>query len=152
VCKAVADEGGSLKHNPGCKLWQQKMLMKELEETLEKIKNDPDAMRDFIRESVAKHLIKLHQLAMQGSHRAAQQFREAGMDVLELLAKEDSRGKANEKRGHEAAGVAGKKRPRHESGTAAGGAQAAREAVGEPPVGVVAGEGHGRDAGSPDEG
>lgn len=152
VCKATADEGGNLKHNPGCKLWAQKVLAKELEEILARIKDDPDLMRDFIRESVAKHLIKLHQLAMQGSHRAAQQFREAGMDVLELLAKEESRGKAHEKRGHEAAGVARKKQPRNQSGAAAGGEEAPREAVVEPPVGVVAGEGHGRDAGGDDEG
>jgi hypothetical protein len=143
-CKQKVVEG-RVKHSPGCKVAVELREQREAEETLAAILSDKGKYQEFLTESIAKHLIRLHQLAMRGSHRSAQQFREGALDILELLNAE------GEKRDSQAAGVLGQQSLDQPGGTRRRAAGTVRGLDGTP-VAVAPGEGRGRAAGDSDEG
>ena len=143
-CKQPVVEG-RCKHSPGCKVAVEIREQQEATETLAQILGDKAKYRTFLTESIAKHLIRLHQLAMRGSYRSAQQFREGALDILELLNEEGAKRddpKASVPRGE----------PVNKQGGARGGTAGAVREVDGAPVGVAAGPRRGGQPGDPDEG
>src|SRR5262245_51217117 len=134
-----------VRHSPGCKVALELKEEREAKETLATILSDKQAYQTFLTESIAKHLIRLHQLAMRGSHRSAQQFREGALDILELLNAE------TEKRDGEAAGLP-RQQSLHEQSSPRGNAARALRRMDGAPVAMAAGSGRGGTADHPDEG
>ena len=103
-CKVEIKPDSPVTHAQGCKIAAEKRAKKELDEIVDRILDDPEEYKTFLTRSIASHMVRLHQLAMLGSHRAAEQFRTGALDVLELIGADQK----TAKRTGQAAGVSGK--------------------------------------------
>ena len=109
----------------------------------------PDEYRDFLKLSIAAHLIVLDKEARGGDTKAAAEFRRGAIEIMEIIGAEKERGKA----GGAAGGLSGDGGADSGDSAESGASAAIARALGAAPVVLADGQGSGhRPSGDPDEG
>lgn len=133
-------------HTSDCRLAARLNDRLKADAYAQKLVENPEEYIQFLSLSMAAHLVKLDSMARQGDVKAAEAFRRAAMDALEVIGAQ----KTQQQTGGAASGLS---RHGREPSPGAGAAAAIAEALGEASLELadrdVSGDGEG---GDPDEG